>query len=158
MRARQAILVLVVLAAAVTLTAVAAAGPNTAKQRVAITMKDLPDGQFVLEPLQAGALKRGTGTTSVVLSGPNVVLRDGQSIEVWKNTWTLTGKRGSLTIRERVEWISTGNPYIGTGTWKVVRGTGAYAGITGSGRSASAGLDYANGDWYIRYEGFLTLP
>ncbi len=156
MKVRQAILVLVVLAAAVTLTAVAAAGPNAARQRVAITMRDLPDGQFALEPMQGGAVGRDSGKTGVVLSGPKIVVRDGQAIEVWRNTWTLTGKRGSLTIRERVEWIDAGDPYIGTGTWKVVRGTGEYAGIAGHGRSASAGLDRANGDWFVRYEGYLT--
>jgi hypothetical protein len=147
----------VALVAAVTLTSVATAGPNAAKERVGITMKDLPDGTFVLTPLSAGTLKGDVGTTGVVLSGPKLVMHDGQSIEVWRNTWTLTGKRGSLTIRERVEWIDAGDPYIGTGTWKVVRGTGAYAGSTGHGRSASAGLDRATGDWYVRYEGFLTL-
>jgi hypothetical protein len=158
MKARQSILVALTLAAAVTLTAVAAAGPSAAKQRVAITMRDLPDGQFALEPMQGGALTRDSGTTSVVLSGPKILVRDGQSIEVWRNTWTLKGKRGIITIRERVEWIDAGDPYVGTGTWKVVRGTGEYARIAGHGRSASAGLDRANGDWYVRYEGFLTLP
>ncbi|HLG08918.1 MAG TPA: hypothetical protein VI409_09665 [Gaiellaceae bacterium] len=156
MKARYAVLVAIV--AAVTLTSVAAAGPDAAKQRVAIVMNDLPDGKFLLSPFQLGAVKSDSGRTSVALSGPNVVMREGQTIEVWRNTWTLTGKRGSLTIRERVEWIDAGQPFIGTGTWKLVRGTGQYAGIAGSGRSASAGLNRANGAWFVRYEGFLILP
>ena len=82
--------------------------------------------------------------------------RDGQQVEIWTNTWTLAGKRGSLTVRERVEWIDAGGPYIGTGTWKLVRGTGAYARIAASGRSASAGLNRANGAWFVRYEGLFT--
>jgi hypothetical protein len=40
-------------------------------------------------------------------------------------------------------WVDAGadlgGPLIGTGTWKVVRGTGQYAGIVGGGRSAHAG-------------------
>jgi len=150
--------VLVALAAAVTLTSVAAAGPEAAKQRVAITMKDLPDGTFVLDPLQPGALKRDSGTTSVAFKGPEVVMRQGQRVEIWRNTFTLEGKLGSLTIRERVEWVDAGDPFIGFGTWKVVRGTGEYAQIAGGGRTATAGLDRAQGDWYVREEGFLTLP
>jgi hypothetical protein len=59
MKARHAMLV--ALAAAVTLTAVAAAGPDAAKQRVVITSGASQTTQvapFVLTPLQAGALKR----------------------------------------------------------------------------------------------------
>jgi hypothetical protein len=60
MRAR--LVTLVALAAAVTLTAVAAAGPAVAKQRVALNMKIYPQGTFVLTPLQTGPLKRDSGT------------------------------------------------------------------------------------------------
>lgn len=148
--------VLVALAIAVTLTSAAAAVPEAANQRVAIVMTDLPDGRFVVTPLQPGLVKPDSGSTSVSLSGPNVVMRDGQQIEIWKNTWTLVGKRGSMTVRERVEWIDAGGPYIGTGTWKLARGTGAYARIAAGGRSASAGLNRANGDWFVRYEGLYT--
>ena len=59
---------------------------------------------------------------------------------------------------ERLDWIDTGDAFIGVGTWKVVRGTGEYAGITGSGRSAHVGHNHGNGAWYIRHDGFLTLP
>ena len=52
MRAR--LVTLVALATAVTLAAVAAAGPDAAKQRVAINMKLYPQGTFLLAPLQAG--------------------------------------------------------------------------------------------------------
>lgn len=156
MKARHA--VLVALVAAVTLTAVAAAGPNAAKQRVAITMKNLPDGQFVLDPLQAGALDRDSGTTSVVISGPNVVMRKGQRVEIFRLVFTLKGKRGTLTTRERNEWVDAGGPFVGNGTWKVVRGTGQYAGVTGGGRNATAGLNRGNGAWYAREEGYLAAP
>ena len=68
MKARHAILVGLV--TAVTLTSVAAAGPDAAKQRVAISMKGLANGTFVLTPLQAGTLKRDSGTVSLVYNDP----------------------------------------------------------------------------------------
>ena len=77
MKAR--LVTLVALAAAVTLTAVAAAGPDAAKQRVAISMKDPENGTFVLRPLQPGTLKRDSGTVSLVYNGPTTVMREGQS-------------------------------------------------------------------------------
>ena len=151
---------LVALAAllAVTLSSVAAAGPNATKQRVAIDMKIIPESTFVLAPLQAGALKRDSGTVSGTwksVPGRNVI-RDGQKVTIFDGgVWTLTGKRGTLTIRERNEWVAveSGEDGVAIGTWKVVRGTGQYAGIVGKGRSGHAGL---GSPWYARYEGFLT--
>jgi hypothetical protein len=150
--------VLVAIVAAVTLTSVAAAGPGAAKQRVAITMNGLPNGRFVLEPLQPGALERDSGTTSAVYKRVNVVIRAGQTVDNYRSTFTLEGKRGILTIREQIEWVYAGGPFIGMGTWKVIRGTGEYAQIAGGGRTAGAGLNHGNGAWSIHEEGFLTLP
>jgi hypothetical protein len=159
MKAGRAILALVALAAGVMLTSVAAAGPDAAKQRVVLTMRDLPDGRFVLEPMGAGALERDTGTTRVVWHDPRTVIRDGQTVDVYSGVaWTLTGKRGSLKLQERSEWLQTGDALIATGTWKVVRGTGVYAGITGHGRSAHVGHDRGNGAWYANHSGVLILP
>jgi len=157
MKARYA--VLVALVTAVTLTSVAAAGPGAAKQRVAINMKILPQGTFVLTPLQTGAVKRDSGMVSGnwrSIPGRDV-MRDGQNVTIFNGgLWTLTGKQGALTIRERSEWVAAGyDDGVAIGTWKVVRGTGEYAGIAGSGGSGHAGLGIP---WYARYEGFLTLP
>ena len=157
MKARQVTFVALAAAIAVTLTSVAAAGPDAAKQHVAITMTGLPNGHFVLEPVRAGALERDSGTTSVLINGPNVVMREGQRVEIYSNTFTLEGKRGILTVRERVEWVYAGGPFVGMGTWKVVRGTGEYAKIAGGGRTATAGLNHGNGAWSVHEEGFLTL-
>ena len=110
MKARHA--VLAALAAAVTLTSVAAAGPDAAKQRVAIDMKICSPGKsqgtFVLTPQQFGTLKTDSGTiTSNWLSiPPRDVMRDGQKVTIYDGgVATLTGRLGTLTIRERTEWV-----------------------------------------------------
>ena len=158
------VVALVALATAVTLTSVAAAGPNAAKQRVAIDMKLWPQKTFALTPLQAGPLKHESGTIShdfLSISGRDV-MRDGQKVTIYDGgVATLTGRLGTLTIRTRNEWIDFArdangdgqNDGIGTGTWRVVRGTGQYAGIVGKGRFGHIGL---GSPWYGRYEGFLT--
>lgn len=156
---------LVALVAAVTLTAVAAAGPDAAKQRVAIDMKIYPQGTFVLAPLQAGPLKRDSGSinsnwTSII---GRDVMRDGQKVTIYDGAvTTLTGKRGTLTIRDRTEWVDLGQDSnrdgesdgIGITTWKVVRGTGQYARIVGTGRGGHVGL---GSPWYARYEGLVSV-
>jgi hypothetical protein len=151
--------VLAALGAAVTLASVAAAGPEAAKQRVAITSNGVVNptafGKFVLTPLQAGALKRDTGTETSVLS-ERVVMRDGQQVTVQNYVTTRKGKRGGFVVRSRMEYVDAGNGYVaGTNTWKFVRGTGQYAQITGGGRGGDV-VD--SGRWTDRYEGFLTLP
>jgi hypothetical protein len=155
---------LVALAAAVTLTSVAAAGPAAVKQRVAIDMKLYPQKTFVLTPQQFGALKADSGTIShnfLSIRGRDV-MRDGQKVTIYAGgVATLTGKRGTLTIRDRNEWVDLArdgngdgqNDGIAIGTWKVVRGTGQYAGIAGKGRNGHVGL---GSPWYARYEGVLT--
>ena len=102
-------LCLAALAVAVTLTAIAAAGPDAAKQRVAISMKGLDNGTFVLTPLQTGTLKRDTGTVSVLYGDPPSVMRQGQEVWIYHNTYTFKGKRGSFSVRERNEWVDVSN-------------------------------------------------
>jgi hypothetical protein len=125
-------------------------------------MKIYPQKTFVLTPQQAGSLKRDSGTIKGTDVPGRNVMRDGQEVTIYDGVvWTLTGKRGVLTIRDRNEWVDVSSentrfgypPGVGIGTWKVVRGTGQYAGIVGKGRNGHAGL---GSQWYARYEGFLT--
>jgi len=158
MKARHSILV--ALAVTVTLTSVAAAGPEATKQRVAITSqaaKTTRVSPFVLTPLQAGSLERDSGTMTAGLPSGRDVMREGQKVSIYDDVVTLKGKRGSLVIRYRSEYVDAGNGYqVSTNTWKVVRGTGQYARVTGGGRGGS--VVFARGPWSSRDEGFLTLP
>lgn len=157
MRALQA--VFVALAAAVMVTSVASASADATKQRVQIDMKIFPDKTFVLAPLEAGALKRDSGTHNcnedTDLGG---AMRDGQETFPQEcRAWVFTGKRGKLVLRSRFTWVEAGGPYnVATGTWKVVRGTGQYARVTGGGRSATVGVGSSTS--LARYQGFLTSP
>lgn len=160
MKIRFAMLALAVLAVGVTLTSVAAAGPEAAKHRVAI---DIEGGQrFVLYPLQAGALKQDSGPSTEDHRTGRSFTRQGQQVQIVNLTYTLSGKQGSMTIRERNEWVDVSQrnargfdyrPGVAIGTWKVVSGTGAYAKVVGGGRSAHAGMGQ---QWFIRLEGYLT--
>ena len=158
MNARHVVLVTIV--AAVTLAPAAATEPGVAKQRVAISATILPAGKATLTPYRNGALAPDTGTFVGARSRTpdRTLIRDGQTVYFHSGTWTFTGKRGTLVLRERNEWVDAGGspdrpPWIGVGSWQVVRGTGQYAGITGGGRSGHAGLGRK---WLARYEGFLT--
>jgi len=139
-------------ATAVTLAAVAAAGPVAAKQRIMIQVK----GGFVLTPLTSGAIKRDTGAATVCCWTQRFITRDGQKIEINDPKMTLTGKRGTLVVRNRIEWVDIPDGWaVFTGTWKVIRGTGDYAGLAGGGRGAGVDLGN-NGHVKMRFEGFLS--
>ena len=156
----------VALAAAVALGSVGAGAGSSGKGklRVQLTTAILPSGTGVLTPLRLGAIEddRGTFGGDWASHGPRHVMRDGQSRDAFTATWTFSGQKGTLVFRERNEWADIGadangdgqSDGIGFGTWKVVRGTGQYAGAKGGGRSAHSGLGRK---WYARYEGFLTL-
>jgi hypothetical protein len=151
----------VAVTAAVTVTSVAAAGPIAARQRVAITANGVANptssGKFVLTPLQVGALQPDSGTETSSVSSQRRLMREGQSVEIVTWLTTLKSNRGSFVIRVRLEQAEAGNGYhVGTGTWKVVRGTGRYTQVTGGGGTGNVWLE--SGPWSERREGFLTLP
>ncbi len=56
------------------------------------------------------------------------MLRKGQRVAITDGVETLVGERGTLKLRFRIPWVEAGVGFTsGTGTWKVVRGTGQYA-------------------------------
>jgi hypothetical protein len=143
MKTPQAILVAVAVVAA--LTSLAAAGSQATKQRVAITMHAgaaTPVSPFALTPLQAGRVKSDSGKQTGALPPERVIMRGGQSVSIYEGVTTLKGRRGNLVIRYRDEYVDAGNGYhVGTGTWRVVRGTCQYARVTGGGRTGNVSLD-----------------
>lgn len=147
--------ILIALAAAVILSSVAAASPDLQPQRVAITSggRDA-ESPFVLTPLGAGVIRRDSGTLIAGFRPESFVMRDGQRVALFDDVVRFKGKRGTLMARYRTATVDAGNGYaVGTGTWKVVRGTGQYAGITGGGRIGD--VWFGRGSWSSRLEGFL---
>ena len=117
-------------------TGVATAG-HAAKQRIAIVSPGGNTGVFVLTPLTSGPIVRDSGTATACCWTRRFIQRDGQSIEINDPLRTFVGKRGTFTWRAQIEWVDLEKGYaIGTGPWKIVRGTGAYAHLEGHGRIA----------------------
>ena len=163
MKARYAVLVAIAIAAAVTVTvtSIGAAAPEASKQRVSITAKGAWNpssfGKFVLTPLRAGALEPDAGTGTATWTW-RAVARAGGRGGVSTGGNTPEGQTGDVVIREQMEGVEAGNGYhAAIGTWKVVRGTGQYAQVTGGGVSGNVVVERTR-SWYDGREGFLTVP
>ena len=110
-------------AIAATLAAVAAAGPDAAKQRVAIETKG---ASFVLTPYTSGSIKPDSGTAAFCCWTHHSIMRDGQAIDINDPQWTFTGKLGTIVGRNQIGFVDIPDGLaVFTGTWKVIRGTGA---------------------------------
>lgn len=137
------------------IASIAAAGPVTAKQRVSIQVTGRTNKPFILTPLSSGAIEADSGTVSFCCWTSRHVTRNGLGADLANPQMTLTGKRGTLVVRNHIEWVDLPSGWaIFTGTWKVVRGTGAYAGVSGGG--SGGGVTFANNDEKTQFEGFLT--
>ena len=112
-------------------------------------------GKFVLTPATGRTLKADSGTETCSVSSKRVVMRQGQRVEIVNWITTCKGKRGLSSAFDSSR-STPATDTVGTGTWKVVRGTGRYTQITGGGRVGNACVD--SGPWRERREGFLTLP
>jgi hypothetical protein len=124
-------------AATAIVTGVATAGPAAVQQRIAITSPRGNSAAFVLTPLTSGPIVRDSGTATACCWTGRFIRRDGQAIEIDNPLRTFEGKRGTFVWRARIAWVDPGNGYsVGTGTWKIVRGTGEYAHLEGHGRVA----------------------
>lgn len=140
---------LVVVAAIVTVTSTAAAGPAAVKkQRVTIMTgagRTTLVSDFALFPLQAGPLEADSGKM-IAKSHDN-----GDLV-------TIKGRRGTLVVRFEQKWTDVSGGFsVATDTWKVVRGTGQYAGATGGGAGLVVWYEKTD-DWTARTEGVLALP
>lgn len=138
--------------AAAILATVAAARPASTTQRVSIAQK----GQsFVLTPTSSGAIGRDHGSFDACCWSRRQVLVAGQRLELDNPLLTFTGKSGTLRFRNRIRWVDIPDRWsIFTGTWKVVGGTGAYKGLSGTGQVA--GVETPNGYDRVQFFGFLT--
>ena len=153
LRSRRTLAAVAVLVAMASVASVAIAGTWSTRQRIAITARAGING-FVLTPLEVGEIRRDAGTTTWCCSTQRFRMRDGQKVDIDNRLSTLSGRRGTLVLWWRVEWIDAGNGYtVGTSTWRVVRGSGAYQGISGGGRGAASWLP--RGPVTFRAEGFL---
>jgi len=142
---------------AIVLASVAAAHPSSNKkpQRVVITATSSGDvDHYVLRPRTPGPVKRDSGVRTACCWTERFIVRDGQKIEIDDPLVTFTGKRGTFSYRARISWLDAGNGYtIGTGTWKLVAGSGAYAHFKGHGRLA---VDWpSQGEISFQVEGYL---
>lgn len=143
-------------AAAFVATGMASAGHTTAHQRIAIVNPGGNSGTFVLTPLTSGPIKPDSGTATACCWTGQLSQRDGESIEIDTPLRTFVGKRGTFAWRARIVWVDLGGGYsVGTGTWKIVHGTGAYAHLEGHGRNAL--VSHGNADLAGRAVGLLDL-
>jgi hypothetical protein len=145
------------LVVATVLTAVATASPVAKKQRIAITAPGGNTDRFVLAPLTHSPLAHDSGTASSCCWTRRFTTRDGQSIETDAPVIrTFSGKHGTFTWRASIDWVDAGNGYlVGTGTWRIVRGTGVYTHLEGNGRIALSSPPEGSGS--ARAEGLVDL-
>jgi hypothetical protein len=121
-----------------------------------------PVASFQLTAGTQGKLGADTGKLTWVNKPDVKGTKDGQTYVRGRSTATFTGKNGTLVVAEDVLIVAAGlGVDVATGTWKVLRGSGTYRGVTGGGRMAGVfGIPppIKGGQYPIRYEGLLTTP
>jgi len=123
--------------AATTLAGLAPAGGAATQQQIAFSYGNGNPSKMTLTPLTAGSILADHGSTSWCCWTQKTVQQDGEQLDVDNPLATFVGKRGSLVWREQITWVSLANGYsIATGTWRIVRGRGAYQNLTGHGHVA----------------------
>lgn len=148
---RKILTVAAVLATGAMLATVAAARPVSAKQRVSIEQRG---SSFVLTPNSSGAIKPDRGPFAACCWTSRHIVVAGERLEINDPHLTLTGANGTVKLHNRIEWINVpGGLGVFTGTWKIVGGTGVYAGLSGGGRVVGV----QTGEGYARAQlfGFL---
>jgi hypothetical protein len=156
MKSKLIAVVAVFVLAAATIAAIAAARPRASRQEVAIEVTGGSDVEpFVLTPVTSGTVAFDKGKATFCCWTARHVVRGGQTLDLDNPEMTLVGKHGTLVTRNEIVWMDIPNgAAIYTGTWKVVRATGAYAGLTGGG--IAAGFRAASGKVNARFTGSLS--
>lgn len=147
------------------LPTVSEADTTASRQRVTINavlrQKQFPawSGTYQLTALTRGRLTVDKGTlVSAGASATREGSRDGQNFTADTGVDDLKSKAGTIRLRWRQTIVSAGRLHsVATGTWRVVGGTGLYAGATGNGRVAAV-IGEATHVGYARYEGFVSVP
>lgn len=127
--------------AAIAVAATALAGLATAsgaatQQGIAFSYAN-GSAKMTLTPLTPGSILADRGSTSWCCWTQKTVQQDGEQLAVNNPLATFVGKRGSLTWREQITWVDLTNGYsVATGTWRIVRGSGAYQHLAGHGHVA----------------------
>jgi hypothetical protein len=141
-------------AAAQSFTTQPFATQSSAKQHVAIEVRN--GTSFDLTAFTPGAIKADSGRATFCCWTDRHTTQGGQPVDVNNPQMTLIGKRGTIVARNQIGWTDVPDGLaVFTGTWKVIRGTGVYAGLAGGGRGA--GVQLANTDTKSQFDGFLSL-
>lgn len=83
--------------------------------------------------------------------------RNGMKVSSTIRRPTLGGKEGTLQLVQRYDSSEMQNGVrVQSGTWRIAKGTGAYAGAKGGGRYV--GVSMRNGRTFVRQEGWVSIP
>jgi hypothetical protein len=138
-------------------TALAESGATAVrKQRIAIDMviNRNDTGTFTVSPLTPGPLEADKGTVAIPGAGGGTTLRNGMTVMSVAMGQNLTSRRGTMGLSVRFDHNEMQNRVgVGVGTWKIVKGAGAYAGVSGGGRYVSVRMP--NGRALVRQEGWV---
>lgn len=150
-------------AGALVLVTAAPASTAAGKQQITIESSSTlaqrgSSGAFVLTPVGSGPLQPDAGTFTSALSQKKAI-RDGQSVYIFSGTSTWTGKLGTLVVQCQFDDVDASRGYrVATGPWSLVsaKGTGQYAGVSGSGRSVY--VLTPGGHVFFRWQGLAAKP
>jgi hypothetical protein len=126
------------------------------KQRIALDMviNRNDTGTFTLSPLTPGPLEADKGTVAIPGAGGGTTLRNGMTVMSVGMGQELKGRHGTFGLPVQFDQNEMQNGvYVSVGTWKIVKGTGAYSGVSGSGRYVSVRMP--NGRQLVRQEGWI---
>jgi hypothetical protein len=146
------------IATAAAFAAVAAGGTHSAAQRVRIEARGADPFTSDLRPMSHGRIQGDTGQLTFCCWSTRSITRAGAELDVSNPRLTFHGEHGTLTIRNRIEWIPLPDGWsVFTGTWRVVGGTRRYAGLSGHGRIAGTWGPETDPDRVLRLRifGFL---